>query len=563
MSQPFDQNLPGGQAISTVAETSVRQLIANGNDRTALKRAKEIHRTQGTAASEALLVEAYAARIQCLIRQNLAVEAEGLLDLVRRRYASARTVFDDLSVRVLVHAGHAGALNEAVAPLNDPALSPERRTVIEGAIRQEVYDLGALAGCEALSLDDPLRKAASALDRALIAVTRGAVEEDAFALPEVSHRSPLAPWKLLVRAIACFYRGDDESCRRYAGAIQPDSAPARLVPAIQAALGDKVAAPLSTAASALVSRITGEPATLRRALDALDQSFASDRHDRTLKAIRAAVQECRQRSPEHLERLQQHISVRSAIAELDMNQVIAAMGGPSKHDASFLRLFARAMEESGDVDNVAVACSLWAQFRQVAVQEGWFPANGVEVATLYLHIADVVRRIPRDLLRQLQHSVVLKSKPAGEDPYFLFPEKLYQRACALDPHAEAFSHWLEWAKGEAVWQAEQVAAAWHKIRPRDLEPILHLIASARKTNAFPTALEYLAKAELIDGVHPAVRGARLGLLAGNVMRRVQQKKFALAEQDLARMVALPEAQQGDRPALLAALGHVLSAARGS
>ena len=94
MSQKSDQTTPSGQDGSTVAETSVRQLIADGNDRTALKRAKEIHRTQGTPASEALLVEAYAARIQSLIRQNLAVEAEGLLDLVRHRYPSARTRLD-------------------------------------------------------------------------------------------------------------------------------------------------------------------------------------------------------------------------------------------------------------------------------------------------------------------------------------------------------------------------------------------------------------------------------------------------------------------------------------
>jgi hypothetical protein len=169
-------------------------------------------------------------------------------------------------------------------------------------------------------LDDPLRKAASALDRAFVAVTSGPVAEDALALPEVSHCSPLAPWTLLVRAIACFYRGDDESCRRQVDAIQPESAAARLVPAIQAALGGRAAAPLTAAGSALVSQMIGEPAALRRALEALDQSFASDRKDRTLKAIRAAVQECRQSSPGHLERLLQHISVRGAIARMDSEQ---------------------------------------------------------------------------------------------------------------------------------------------------------------------------------------------------------------------------------------------------
>ena len=89
MSQQFSNNQPPrnpaerpaiGDAASAAPETSVRQLIANGNPKVALKRAKEIHRTQNTAASETLLVEAYAARIESLIGQNLAVEAAELLD---------------------------------------------------------------------------------------------------------------------------------------------------------------------------------------------------------------------------------------------------------------------------------------------------------------------------------------------------------------------------------------------------------------------------------------------------------------------------------------------------
>lgn len=236
--------------------------------------------------------------------------------------------------------------------------------------------------------------------------------------------------------------------------------------------------------------MTGAPAALRRALEALDQSFASDRKDRTLKAIRAAVQECRQSSPGQLDRLLQHISVRCAMAGLNQEQVTAAMGGPSRHDAYFLRLFARGIEESMEVENLAAACALWAQFRQLAVQEGWFAANGAEVATLYLHMADVLRRVPKEMLRSLQFARS-QNDPVDEDLYFLSPEKLYQRACALDPHAEAFSQWMEWAARESVGTVQAVAEAWHKIRPKDLEPVLHLMDAATKRQAFPTALAYL------------------------------------------------------------------------
>jgi hypothetical protein len=150
------------------------------------------------------------------------------------------------------------AIEELVRPLNDPELSAERRAAIEAAIAREAVDLAALAECAVLPPEHPLRQAASALQRAFLAVTAGPVGEEAVELPEVSHRSPLASWKLLVRAIACFYRGEDEACRRYLEAIQPESAPARLVPAMQAMLGGKPAG-LTAAAAALVSSTTSDP----------------------------------------------------------------------------------------------------------------------------------------------------------------------------------------------------------------------------------------------------------------------------------------------------------------
>lgn len=69
----------GVAALNAGSEASVRQLIANGKAKAAVETAKEIHKAQATAASEALLVDAYAARIQSLIDRNLAGEAAGAL----------------------------------------------------------------------------------------------------------------------------------------------------------------------------------------------------------------------------------------------------------------------------------------------------------------------------------------------------------------------------------------------------------------------------------------------------------------------------------------------------
>ena len=565
---PFKKNLPppgaaaapalNGPALSAGAEDKVRQLIANGKHKVAVEAAKEIHKAQATAASEALLVDAYAARIQSLIDQNLPTEARALLELVRERYPSAR---ERLNARNGSSGMPAGQLDELVRPLNDPELSAERCAAIETAVAREVSDIAALAECAALPSEHPLRKAASALQRAFLAVTEGLVGEEAVELPEVSHRSPLAPWKLLVRAIACFYRGEDEACRRYLEAVKPEAAPARLVPAMQAMLGGKPAG-LTPAATALVSSTT-DPIVLRKALEELERAFASHKNGTILKAIREAVQVCRQTAPDQIERLKQHISVRSALADVSMEKVNTAMGGACRRDTSFLRLFARGMEEFGDPQKIVMACATWDEFRQQAVREGWFTANGPEVGTLYLHMASVLRKLPHELLGDLQRTACRQSKKTAEEWYFLYPEKLYERACALDPHFESFSQWMDWARRSRAGQAEKVAEAWHKIRPLDIEPILLLMEEKEKRNAFHTSLQYLAKAERIDGVHPAVRRARLRLLASSALRHLQQNKPHLADEKLAAMEALPQSQQGDRPAFLAALRCILCAVRGT
>ena len=199
----------------------MRQLIANGKSRTALENAKEFHKTQRSEASEALLLDAYAARIQSLLDQNLATEAKSLLELVCERFPAAKPRLDALKAGASAKGGDLAAL---LQPLNDPELSPDLRAAIEKIVETQITDLAALAACPALPAEHRLRQAAAALDQAFNLVTSGPVTAEQIALPEVSHRSPLAPWKLLIRAIACFHRGEDAECRECLAAINPESA---------------------------------------------------------------------------------------------------------------------------------------------------------------------------------------------------------------------------------------------------------------------------------------------------------------------------------------------------
>src|ERR1043166_1703729 len=72
VSQSFKTELPraavqgSSGTMSGAAEERIRQLIANGKHKVAVEAAKDFHKAQRTAASEALLVDAYAGRIKSL-----------------------------------------------------------------------------------------------------------------------------------------------------------------------------------------------------------------------------------------------------------------------------------------------------------------------------------------------------------------------------------------------------------------------------------------------------------------------------------------------------------------
>jgi hypothetical protein len=557
----------GGASDPSFAE--VERLLAQGNSKPALELAKLIHKRVSTSASEGLLVKAYGARIRALLKSGLAVEAKALLELVRRRYPSARGALTGIGVDL---GARKESLDDLLQHLTDPGLAPERRAEIETIIRRELTDLGALAQSPALPAEHPLRVGAARLQSAWEAVTTAPVGDDVLAQPEISRRSPLAPWKMLVRAIAAFYRADAAACAHWLQLIDPDSAPARLAPAMRAMISRQAAPGLKPAASFLVAQVSGRMDTLRGALQSLDAAFTAGKRKQILAAIQNAARTCREVCPSLLDRLRQHIGARSYNADTTYEQACAAMGGAPRKDAYFWRLMARQSEDPRSMACLP-ACTMWDEFRRHAVDEGWFPANGPEVAALYLHMADILQHIPREDLTRLQQSFrnqlsrlahqyldespsvrELAGKKNEEDLYLMFPERLYARACAIDPDPEVFIRWLQWARQDSGWKlAEEAAEAWKRALPKDSRPLLYLMDLAEKRGALKKALGYLEQAEGLAALNSEVRRGRLRLLVATVMRHVEQRKAHLVERDIEELEALPQAREGDRPAFLAAL----------
>lgn len=535
----------------TEVTAAVRAHLARGETKEAVERAREAHERVGSRASEELLVEAYLARIANLEARGLAVEARNLAHSVTRRFPASRA-------RLAAEAG-ARSLEEQVRPLGDPALGAEDRARLEDAVRREVTDLAALTGVTSLPDDHPLRRAAGALDAALTAVTSGPVGDEALLLPEVSRKSPLAPWKLLLRAIACYQRRDDARCEEALAAIPADAAAARAVPALRGLLRGQ-----------RPPGFPAPPASLDAELARLDAAFAGGRSKAIVRAIEGAVAACAQEAPDLLVSLRQRVSVRAMLAGVPVERVRRALGAAPRRDATYWQLFALGQERQ---DHLVPAASAWVEAQRVATLEGRLPPAGPEAAAPFLRAAELLGRA-----RAANDSFALEAFRAEFDGYASYyegqppevarwapqgrpdldaldEERLLERACSLDPVTETFERRLTLARGdqEHTKAADLVAAAWAAALPGDVAPRLYLMASAEERGALAQALGHLEAAEQVDRLSPAVRRARFRLLVATVRRHAKQKKPHLVRKDLAAMDALADAREGARPALVAAL----------
>jgi hypothetical protein len=559
---------PAAPAEPDALKAEVLRLMERAHFREAVEAGKLLHKRLANAESEALLVKAYRSRIRQMLDRGMFTESSALIDSVKQRFASAPPLLEETE---WVLAARTGRPEKYLQPLDDPDLSPERRAAIETIIRREVTTPSVLSQCSALGAGHPVRQAAAALLNAFSAVTSGPVQPEAVALPGISHRSPLAPWKHLVRAIAHFHREEDALCQQHLALIDEQSVPARLVPALRAMMG-KDEKPLGPAALALKKAVCGRERELHALLEQLDRALEGERYDGILFLIRRAVGLCKQTLPDQTGRLMQHICARCFLADVPPEDVRSALREPPPDDAYLWRLLARSAEIDGFP---TLACSFWDSFCLCAVREGWFGENSREVAAVYLHMAGMLRGFPRTALEKARRRFdpnvggVLgvdrrrspaHPGPAGRNPqelHYLYPEQLYERACRIDPDPEIFQQWLEYSKKGTHWrEADAAALAWHAAIPDDSRPLLHLMESAEDRNALKKALGYVEKAEKVAGLNPEVRRARLRLWVSVAKRHLKEGKTHLVDEDFAEIEALPQAQEGDRPAFLAALRWV-------
>ncbi len=497
------------------------------------------------------------------------------MTLVQQRFPGERHQLGAIEIRA---AATGGRIRDLLGPLLSDQTSPEVRSLIESAIAQYITDLSAVAACDVLPAEHPLRMGAASILRAFAAVTSGPVMDADITLLEISRRSPLAAWKSLIRAIAAFYRHDDAGCGHALDAIPADSAIAHVAALLHGMIaGNK---PRSGIAAVLYNKVMGDEQLLRSSLQRIQSAAGYFDLRELLAGIRDAVRSCSASRPGLLERLKLHISVWCMVENVPVDEVRHVLGSTTKN-AYFWRLMARATESGGPP---AEAALFWERFLRHAVHEKMFAESSMEVATVWLHIADLISPASLD---QIKHDRDYMGQEYEIGSYYdnqppeiaaLRPKsdrlladsvldagQAFARAMKIQPETESFRRWWEWAgRNElADKHKEDIALQWHHGLPCDVEPLVLLSSMAESRNALSLAIKRLGEAEAVDPLNPQVRKAHIRLTLSIAWRHFSDGKAHLVQKDLEELKAISGMGEGDRGAVVESIrGDFASSARG-
>lgn len=551
------KNHPAGRRLaandgSGLAELRprVEDLLARGKTRDAVEAAKRLYKETRSVEAEALLVDAYAARIRALIATGMSREARELASLVVERHPGTRVRIMPLVRESAARAdGDLGPLLTALA-----AADQATRREVETTLRRALTDPRALADHPALPEGDPLRQAARAVSELFSAVTSGPLPDGALErLDVISRHSPLAPWKLLVRAIDAYYRRDDAAMLANLSAIPADSAPARLVPALRYVAGDATAlARPSLADRVLIDKISVGRARFRvRLTEVIDALRAKD-HRRAATALRDVAEAAESAPRAFRATFAATILTHWLRLDLDPRPAMAALVR-GRSDLETLRQLALAFERVGAWP---AAVPAWDAYLEAAQQVGALPRAGREPARVLSHIAELV---PTDVEEVLDFAMAEDEAELeslirdGAIPECFDRGRLLDRARRADPHPRVFralvAHW----ETRDARRAEAEAEAWRAGHPRDLEPLLYLARAAEGRGAHRKALDLLGQAEAIDRVHAEVRRSRFRVLLSSAERHLRDGRVERAREDIDRLAVEPDAAERDRTAYVQAL----------
>ncbi|MBI3797775.1 MAG: hypothetical protein HY268_12510 [Deltaproteobacteria bacterium] len=534
-------------------QARVEALLASGQTRDAVETAKQFLKQVPGPEAEALLVKAYQARIQALLANGMHKEAQALGALVSERFPAYRAQLAALRRQSEVSGGNFHTLLTELSTAD-----AQRQRELEVILTRELTDPTVLADSPALPADHPLKRGARAVCDLFTAVTTGPLPEGALAaLDMIPRHSPLAPWKLLIRALEAFYRHADAAVLANLAGIPRDSGPGRLGAVLRRLLGENE--PMedrSFAVATLLDKVSGGRALLQSRLPQLNQALTRKDGHKALAAVQDLLPLFQSTPPALRRSFLATVLHHWYHQELSPQGLLRILPG-GKKDPDTLRLIALTLERR----QWDAALDWWDSYLTAAAAAGTLPTTGPELARVLLHMVALFPADPDevcDILGVDDEKELQRLIRAGEIPAFFDRRALLERARVADSDLVVFRALVAYYDQRDPKRAEAEAEAWRRAYPQDLEPLLYLMRAAERRSALRKALDLLATAELLNRVHPEVRQSRFRLLLTSAERRLKEGKPALALDDLALLAQEPRAGEGDCKAYLLALSWAVA-----
>ena len=596
----FPAQAPMAAASEDVLRAEAETFLAQGKTGGALNRARVLFTRFPGSGNEQLCADAYERRLRHLAAsgrtgQLAETAAAALADIPdRHRY------FTELWIGMALHAGDAGPL---ATELTRPDRSAEDDAVAARVVVRHLVDPAVLADAAGIPAQHPLRIQAAAVRDAFRAVTSGPAGPGTLAvLDAIPRRSPLAPWRLLIQAVAALYAGDLARLDELLAALTDDSACAALRTALRALAGvDERALARAEPAPAGVAR---QPSAPGRPSSGRDDGRPSAKAERLLVAAVRGVapdDDLRERlrkldddlrlertSPflTGLERLLLDLRTRRAALAREVALQAALLWARGDLAAEpLLELLGRHLRSpeaervlalASEVAEPVSAPDNWRAFLRAAERAKWFADAPLERSLVLLRIAvladehlpspDDVRRTARSLgfpgnvfhggEFEQAYSMVRGMVLGGERVDPLEAARQAHQAC---PASETFRAivGLLLRRGRAA-DAEAEAQEWHRVFPGEPEPLLFLLERFEKRGAIRKALAIVEEAERAGRIDPRIREGRFRLHLAGAEKRLREGKLRAAEADLGALAVLPETVDPRRRAYVLGL-RVLAA----
>ncbi len=523
---------PASEAERRELVERVEAALRAGHPREAVETAKELVKRAPSRAAEELLVTAYVARVRNLLADGLEREAVALCELVESRFprlaARLRPVRDEIELL-------GGGLNRLLSELVREGLEPARQAEYEAVLAGQLRDPAVVANSPALPEGHPLKIAASAVADLFTRVTSGPLEEDALKrLDVVSRRSPLAPWKLLIRALHAFHTGDDAAARSNLEAIAESSAVSTLRPVLLQAMGTSSGAPQdeNPRAEALLIRLTGERRGLARHLRALDAAVSARDEKRAAREAREAMTILERAGRPRLKALFVRTFAEQCVAaDFDGFQVFEKAGIGLSGSTEVARLLTLALEK---VDPM-VGAESWLMWLSLSIEAGYLKERSPETSRVLVRAANLMSLAGDDVdgfdsyedddADSEDHAFGRRPRLGGSK--VPGAEALLKRALAAYPTSEVYEALLRHHAGSGEEKKTlEIAERWHAADPASGEALNYLIDRARRSRDFDRALELVDKLRALDPLNPEMPRTRFAVLVDRVVALLRLKRTA-------------------------------------